>query len=352
MRRKVGTILVALGAFLLVFAPLLKLYVAPRVVIAPTDFFQMTELRGTNASYFDGAKLKNITGASIVAVNTVRGDPVASTADTAVWDYFVSIKDPDRDYAIANQTSRYALNRHTGELINCCGASVEQDTSVRLAGLGVIWPIGRVERKTYPYFDPQTKRAWPMKYQGQDRIQGTTAYRFEQTIPEMKVATVGAVPGALLGLDKFKNYKVDGFYTATVTIWVDPRTGIPIAQKQSIHATNRTKDGAGMFIAAKTDLKTTEKSEKDLVKLSDGYAWKFAAVNQWLPVGTLVLGLFLLAIGVLLPLFESSGGRDERPRSHAKGGPGQAPRPGSEPQAELGLPAPDRPGSDRYSSRS
>ena len=79
MRRRVGLILVALGAFFLSLAPMVKFYVAQRVVAAPTDFWQKTTLRAEGASYLDmtGPKVrKNVTLASLerVAPNWVIDD--------------------------------------------------------------------------------------------------------------------------------------------------------------------------------------------------------------------------------------------------------------------------------------
>jgi hypothetical protein len=92
-------------------------------------------------------------------------------------------------------------------------------------------------------------------------------------------------------------------------------------------------------------------SQQALVKLSNGYAWKFVAVQEWLPVGSLVFGLFLLASGALLPLFESGGGRDKRPNPSRKG---PARGQGARGQAARPDPRPERRSSprDRYSTRS
>ncbi|MGI8328880.1 DUF3068 domain-containing protein [Actinomadura scrupuli] len=348
MRRRAGLILVALGAFFLSLAPMVKFYVAQQVLAAPTDFWQKTTLRAEGASYLDmtGPKVrKNVT---LVLTNTTRGDPKASDDKTAVWDSFTSMIDPGSGSDVTVQGRRFAFDRRSGQLVNCCGAAVDQDTTVKQTGLGLLWPIGNVQKRTYSYFDQNTRRAWPMTFDGEERIGGISTYRFVQTIPETKVSAIPGIPADLLGLDKKKgNLPADLMFQATITMWVDPRTGVPVSQEENIRSTARTKDGAGQLTLSTADLKTVPESQQALVKLSNGYAWKFVAVQEWLPVGSLVFGLFMLASGALLPLFESGGGRDKRPSPNRKGGPARGVRSAPRSEAERRLPA-----RDRYSTRS
>ncbi|MCW2939482.1 MAG: hypothetical protein JWN00_2467 [Actinomycetia bacterium] len=319
MRRTLGPILIGLGAFFLTLAPMTRFYVADQLIVAPTDFYQKTTLRAEHATFFDGSKVKLRKDVSLVAVQTVRGDPTASTASTALWDTFTSITDPDSGADIAIRQARYAVNRRTGELSNCCGASIGQDTSVRQSGLGFIWPLANVQKRTYAYFDPSTRQAWPIEYQGEDTVQGLRAYRFVQTIPETRVGTLPGLPAKLLGLPvKRGNLNAVQYYQATVTIWVDPRTGVPVSQREQVRSSARGPDGTGSLVLVEADLRTQAADEKALINLSDGYAWQFAAVRDWIPVGSLVFGLFLLASGVLQPLFERGGSRDRRTGSHSK----------------------------------
>ncbi|MDX6428836.1 MAG: hypothetical protein QOE54_1202 [Streptosporangiaceae bacterium] len=353
MRRRAGLILIGLGAFFLSLAPMVKFYVAQQVMAAPTDFWQKTTLRAEGASYLDltGPKVrKNVT---LVLTNTTRGDPQASDGKTAVWDSFTSMLDPSSGSDVTVQGRRFAFDRRSGQLVNCCGAAVDQDTTVKQTGLGLLWPIGNVQKRTYSYFDQNTRRAWPMTFDGEEKVGGISTYRFIQTIPETRLSTIPGIPANLLGLDKKKgNLAADVIFQATTTMWVDPRTGVPVSQEENIRSTARTRDGAGQLTLSTADLKTVPESQAALVKLSNGYAWKFVTVQQWLPVGSLVFGLFLLATGALLPLFESGGGRDKRPAPRPRGGPARAK--GSRGQAPRSGPRPERrpPARDRYSTRS
>jgi len=325
MHRSAGLIMVMLGAFCLAFAPLLKFYVSYEVIAAPTgNFWLSTTLKAQNASYFDGSTGKVRTGVELVATNTTRGDAQSSTDKVAVWDNFVSFRDPQTGQDVQIQGRRMAFDRRTGELIMCCGAAVDQDTSVRQSGLGLMWPLGDVQKRSYPYFDQTTKRAWPMVYSGTEKVRGLTTYKFVETIPETFVGALpGNLPPATLGLpkknpgvtlDKNGNAAVDQYFGAVVTMWVDPRTGIPVAQNEKISATGYTKDRKGHVLLTNAELKTTDADVTKLIKMANDDAWQFAAVRDWGPVVSLIAGLFFLITGATRMLIDP-----DRPRKHHKG---------------------------------
>ena len=310
MRRNLGTLLIGLGAFLLAFAPLLKFFVAPSVVAVPKDFWQVTTLTDDSASFFDTALDKTYNGVPVAMVSTVRGDPrAARQGSIAVWDIFTVIKREGADNAIALLNMRYVLDRRTGGLINCCGASVNGSTTVKESGLGVVWPVAAVQKKPYLYFDPTTQQAWPMAYQGTEQVGGIIAYRFQQDIPETLVAAIDPINGQYLGLKKQKNVPipVGKYYSGSHTIWVDPRTGIPVAERNRMHAVARGRNGIGQVVLADVDLRTTAASQQQLIALSNRYASKFSAVQGWGPVVLLMSGLVLLLAGAVVQYGPPSG---------------------------------------------
>lgn len=339
MRRNVGLALTGVGAFFLALALLVRFYVADRVVAAPINLFQQTTLEATDASYLDTAAVKLRKGAHLKAVNTVRGDVRAASGKIAVWDSFTSIDDPATGKSVEIQQQRAAFDRRTGALTNTHDASVGGDTSVRQSGIGLFWPIG-VEKKTYPYFDLATKRPWPATFAGEDRIHGITAYRFVQRIPPTVTESIkGGVPASLLkvrrpqrlpGYDKKTgNVAADRVYDATVTTWVDPRTGAQVDQEQKVRAVLRTGDGVDRLVAADLDLRMTDASRKTLVTMSRDQALKISLVRTVGPFVAGGLGLVLLVVGLLLAV----PGRRTVVALPADGsgadGPRQAARPGS-----------------------
>jgi hypothetical protein len=331
VRRKVGLVLVGLGAFLIALAPLFRFYVAHQVLAAPLDIYEKTTLRADNATYLDAAKLQIRKGATVTATNTTRGDVHAGDNKIAVWDSFTSVEDVSANVKIDTQVQRAVFNRRTSDLQNGRGAQVNNDPNVRQTGVGLFWPVG-VKKKTYQYFDTTTKRAWPITYAGEDRTQGIRTYRFVQTIPPTVTDTIKpGVPGSLLGMPAAQVAKLPGYdkktrtvpvnrvYQATTTAWVDPRTGAPVNQEQRVVTTLRTNDGVDRLVVGDLDLKMLPSSQKHLVDRSDGDATYVGIVKTWLPYGGGAVGIVFVVVGLALAV---SGRR--RP---AHRGSGEATRP-------------------------
>ena len=304
MRRPVGLIMVCLGAFCLTLAPLVRFYVAEQVVKAPLNRFQTTRLEARNATYFDTAMLKPRSGATLRATSVVRGDVRANGGndDIAVWDSttdVVDIANPDRPLQVSG--FRIAFDRRTSRLVRCCGANVDGDTSVRMSGYGLLFPIADVRKRDYPFFDMTTRRPVPMRYSGEDEVRGVRTYRFVQRVPETRTGAIGVrLPARMLGMDpRLPDQKVDRYSAATVTMWVDPRTGIPVRQRQAISSTVRTPDGRGGMTIASADLVTMPESERSLVDTANADALKIEAARSWVPIGTFVLGVALLVLGMV-----------------------------------------------------
>ncbi|MEU6039634.1 DUF3068 domain-containing protein [Actinomadura sp. NPDC047616] len=312
MRRPVGMALIGLGAFFLTLGPLVRFYVADKVVVAPLNRYAVTRLEARNATYFDTSTLKTRSGATLLATNTLRGDVRANNGNenVAVWDSTTNVVDtanPDKPIQI--QGYRMAFDRRTSELVNCCGVNVDGDNNVRMSGYGLLFPLGHVDKVDYPFFDMTTRQLAPMRYDGEDTVQGMTAYRFVQQIPNTRTSSLDVkIPGRMLGLGKDSPpQKVDRYTQATNTVWVDPRTGIPVRHRQNIYSTVQTPDGRGRMVVAQADLTTIERDQQSLVDLADANALKITAVRGYLPFGALAAGLILLAVGGRLALTAAPG---------------------------------------------
>lgn len=312
MRRTVGLALIGAGTFFIAFAPLIRFYVADRVVAAPLDIYQKTALRADGATYLDTAKLKVIRGATVTATNTTRGDVHAGDDKVAVWDSFTSVEDANTKTKIDTQLQRAVFDRRTAELRNGRGAQVNSDPTVRQTGIGLFWPVG-VERRSYPYFDTTTKRTWPMTYEGEDRTQGIRTYRFVQTIPPTVTDSIKpGIPISLLGLKKTQAAHIPGYdektgvlpvsrvYQATTTAWVDPRTGAQVDLHQKVTTTLRTNDGIDRLVAGDLNLMMTPESVKHLVDRSDGDAGYVSLLRTYLPYWGGGSGVALLVLGLAL----------------------------------------------------
>jgi hypothetical protein len=95
---------------------------------------------------------------------------------------------------------------------------------------------------------------------------------------------------------------VDRYSQATITMWVDPRTGIPVKHRQQIHSTVQTANGKGKMVVASADLNTKADSVEQLVDTANGSAFSIDAVRLYVPVGAVLVGLVLLLVGTFTGL--------------------------------------------------
>jgi hypothetical protein len=298
--RRLRPVLAGLGAFLVVFGLLLRFYAAPRLITAPADFYAVISLADPHASYFDQGTLTATRNATLTFTNTIRGDPAASTGTVAIWDSYTVLADPKRKIQLQATFQRSAFDRRTGELANCCGASVNDDTQVRQDGIGVVfWPIGTRET-TYQVYDTNTERAWPARYSGTAVVQGLSTYVFTQRIPATVVQQLPGVPTALLGLPgPARNVVADRTFQADNTFWVDPRTGVPVDAEERILSVLHAPNGRGQLTVAGADLKMTPASQRWLADRSRHSAASIEALRRAGPLGGIAGGLSLLLAGTV-----------------------------------------------------
>src|SRR3954471_8203208 len=160
MRRIVGYVLLAVGVFLVVLAPLLRFYALPELRKAPLDELAQTVSEAHNATYLQLSDQSVQTGQDLVATRRVRGDVKAGSSDTAVWDVFVRIENPGLNTLVTATTDRVAFDRKTSEAVNCCGAAVNGEPTEH-SGIEYKFPFD-AKKKTYQYFDTTLKTALPM----------------------------------------------------------------------------------------------------------------------------------------------------------------------------------------------
>jgi hypothetical protein len=297
---RIRPVLAGLGAFLVVFGLLLRWYVAPRLIAAPAGFYMVVTLADPHASYFDQRALTTRRDVTLTYNDTIRGDAGASTGTIAVWDQFMVLEDLKRHNQLIATFQRSAFNRRTGELTNCCGASVNDDTQVRQDGIGVVfWPIG-TRQATYQVYDINTERAWPAAYSGTAHVQGLLTYRFTQRIPVTVVQELPGVPTSLLGLrGPSRNVVANRTFQATNTFWVDPRTGVPVNVEERILSVLHAPGGQGRLMVANADLTMTSASQRALAAIARQNAAAITTVRQEGPLAGLLLGLLLLLAGTV-----------------------------------------------------
>src|SRR3954452_12890997 len=120
MRRTLGFISIGIGVFLLVAAPLVKWYLAPRAARIPLDEHSVTTSVSDGQSLaLDQGTLRIRTGLTLTNRLNVQGDGPAGSGQVAVWDSLTRLTDADGTM-IAASKERTARDRLTGAAVNCC----------------------------------------------------------------------------------------------------------------------------------------------------------------------------------------------------------------------------------------
>jgi len=314
MRRAVGYVLVGLGAFLIVAAPLLKWYAAPQLIKAPLDQYSTTVSQANGATFLDISTLSVLTGQQLTASRTVRGDVAAGNSDVAVWDVFVRVAAAENKLVTAT-TDRVAFDRRTSEAVNCCGEHVNGDKSVRHQGIEYKFPFG-AKKQTYQYFDTTLRGATPMEYQGEEELAELDVYRYVQRIEPTKIAELDA-PGVLLGRPE-PAVASDRFYSNTRTVWVEPVSGVVVKGQEEQLSTVRAQQGAGELVVTQATLVFNDQTIAEQADNASEARSRISILTFTGPLVSLLIGIVLVVIGVLLLRRPPTPGADGRHRSQER----------------------------------
>ena len=223
MRRVIGLILTGAGTFLIVCAVLLPTWVSSQVIKFPLNEYETATLAASNASYFSPTTLTEKTGVNLQATYTIKGDGAAGNSSTAVWDEYSYVYDLTNHQAVQQATRRFAFDRRTAVLVNCCGANINGDSSIEQRGyLGYVFPIG-TQKQTYDVFDTTLNQPEPFVYSGTTDVHGIQAYEFVENIAPVQVGTQ-TIPGSLVGTSA-SSVTLPEYYQMHLIYYVDPATG-------------------------------------------------------------------------------------------------------------------------------
>lgn len=301
-----GFLLVMLGAFFLTMAPLTRFYIADRVIAAPLDFGKNLTLVAPEASYFDVFRNKVRSGVELKASLNLGGDVRSGNDEIVVMNGILELYSGKSTVSLND--FRLAFDRRTGQLRNAAESHVDRDTAVTQTGYWMMLPIGNVHKEEYQLFDLMTGRTWPARFTGVEEVAGITAYRFEQHVePTMVGRSKKKVAPTVVGLPKnAAPVKIDRYYESKNTLWIDPRTGMPVKLRQEVNSTLRDAKGhEGAFVLA--DLTVRDEDVEDLARRSEEYADKIDLVRTTLPGIALVAGFLLLAVGGVLSMLAGPG---------------------------------------------
>jgi DUF3068 family protein len=306
--RRLGYVLVFAGLFLLFFGLFERVYAYPRLKKAPLDQYSTPVAAGTG-TYFNRGQLKEVTGAQLENLRTVRGDTGAGTDEVAVWDSFNSTVDTADKGVITATQERIALDRVTAQSVQCCGENP------RHQGLTLKFPFD-TRKQAYQFWDGPALRALPAAFTREEKLQGVKVYRFEQRIDRL---TVGSqeIPGALAGDPDTPSVKTTIVYSNMKTLWVEPATGLIVKAQQDASQVLETQGGEQVLTLIDAvltyDDATVDKNADDAA----GGARRLRLLGVILPGGALILGLVLVVVGLTL-LRSPEGRRVARPEGESR----------------------------------
>ncbi len=301
MRRIIGISLAGLGAFLIVAALVLVGYVGGQVIKYPLNEYLKTQLRGTGVSYFSAPLVREVSGATLLTTSTVKGDASAGNSSTAVWNEFTYLYDTTNKLPFEYTTRRFAFDRRTAQLVNCCAANVNGNSSIRQSGLvGFLWPFG-TQQQTYQVFDPVLNKPRPTRFAGTSTIDGISVNRYVEQVPPTRAGSE-AVPASLVGMKGTGEVTLPEYYTGTNTFWVDPVTGAQLNTTQVQKITLEDSTGVQRLVLLDGTLKFTPQSIQAVVNMDNSARSKIGLLKVVLPLVFGIVGLIVLVTGIVLVL--------------------------------------------------
>ncbi|MFD7815514.1 DUF3068 domain-containing protein [Streptomyces sp. NPDC059785] len=295
-------ILLGLGTFLLVLAPMLSWYVEPRAAVNPVDIDTTAVYTGTG-SVFDLEKIKTVPKQRITVTQRVRGDVADSErSGKAVWDVTTTV-DTDRSLPAADPHDaleftphRWVTDRRTNAPVHCCHEKPYIEGEAYLK-----FPFD-VRKRAYRWWDNTLGAAITLDYRGTRKIRGYEGYRFTGTVPATRTGT-RLVPGTLVGQPKRSQVLAEEWYANhLVELVVDRRTGRVIyartGPRRTLRAPGSTKDATVLLDSRK--IAFTPATQKDQVAQARTESGQLRLVGETLPLVAAVLGFVLAMAGSVL----------------------------------------------------
>ncbi|MFI7102984.1 DUF3068 domain-containing protein [Streptomyces sp. NPDC050161] len=296
-------VLIGIGVFLLVLAPLLTWYVTPRAKVAPVDVDETSVFTGTG-SYFDVGRLATRERQKITLTQHVLGNVAASgRSGHAVWDVSTAVDTPGtlgKDVRKAFQwtTGRWVVDRRTNDPVHCCDeAPTGHDGDAYLK-----FPFD-LQRRTYRWWDDTLGAAVPLRFAGTRQVGDQQGYRFTGSVPPTRTGS-RQVPGRLVGLPGQGQVQAEEWYAdARMSVVADRRTGRILDVSLSPHKTLRAPGSphTAVTLLHVDGLRFTPATRRAAERLAAADNRKLALVGEVLPLSAGAAG-GLLALSGLVPL--------------------------------------------------
>jgi Porin PorA len=277
------------GGFLVATALLAWIYLPGEVKKTPLNVDTVTQLEGTaqlgedtfpvRAESITRADSAKSDGDVISFVNSSclirdEGDPPGC----------VSNDDP-QNRLINASTDHFATDRTTAIAVNdpkYLPADAEPHE-----GLVNKWPFDS-EKKDYPYWDGTIGKTVTAAYDGTTTVKGLDVYRYVAKVPPTPVELAAGLQGT---------------YATTQTIYVEPRTGAIVNQRNQ---QERVGEDGKNFLTV--DVSFTDDEIAQSVDDAKSNIFKLDLVTRIVPLVALIIGVPLLLAGLALTF---RGGRKE-----------------------------------------
>lgn len=286
MRKIIGWVLLALGAFLLVVGLMASIWAPGQVKRTPLDTDSTTRLAGT------ADKLNPATGdiedLDVKATSITKADSKRSDDDVIVFvntlclviddgdvPDCVDAEDPERRL-ISASTDVFATDRSDAMAVNgeYLPAGAEEKE-----GLINKWPFD-AEKKDYPYWDGLLGAPVDAVYESTETIDGLETYKYNVSVEEQPAEVVDGVQGV---------------YTQDKDLWIDPVTGSIIRQAQQEVRT--LEDGS---VLLDLDLAFTDEQVADNVDSAKDSGGQIELVTRTVPLIGFIGGAIALLVGAFL----------------------------------------------------
>lgn len=289
MRKIIGWVLLALGAFLVAVGLMAALWAPGQVKRTPLDTDSTTRLSGNADKLNPGTgEVENldVQATSITQADSEHSDDTVivfvNSTCLVVDDGSGEVPDcVDKDDAegrlITASTDVFATDRSDGMAVN--GPSYLPPSAEEKDGLVNKWPFD-AEKKTYPYWDGLLGEAVDAAYDGAETLDGLETYRFHVLIDEARTEVVEGIQG-LYSQDKF--------------IWIDPTTGSIVNQTQ--HEVRALEDGSTLL---DLNLAFTDEQVSANAKDAKENGGMLGLLTRTVPLIGLIGGVIALLVGGFL----------------------------------------------------
>jgi cytoskeletal protein RodZ len=298
MRRVVGLSLAGLGTFLIVIAVVLPTLIVSQVIKFPLNEYETATLDATGASYFNAGTGTERSPVNLQATYTIKGDAAKGTSSTAVWNEFSYVEDLTNHQGVEIMTRTFAFNRKNGQLVACCGESINGKPVVQSGLVGYVFPIG-TKKQTYEVFDTSLLKEMPFKYSGPATVDGIQTYEFVENVAPTQVATIN-VPGSLIGSTQ-SSVAAPEYYSIHLIYDIDPETGALLnVNEHEVQALYNPATNQQALTLFNADLIATPASVARVVALDSSGRNELTLLNTILPIVLGIVGVVALIVGILL----------------------------------------------------